>query len=123
MATWKAGTHHGPQHDFEVRIEATKHPVTDGLINFRKWDELWEKIYVSSEGATVLTSSFASKEYRGDDVWEPSTLVSQFGKGRTAYTSLGHDTKAFESPEFRILLARLVEWAATGEVTIPPPSK
>jgi len=121
VATWKSGTHHGPQHEFEVRIEDTEHPITAGLKNFKKWDELWEKIYVSSKGATVLTSSFSSKKFKGDDIWEPSTLISQFGKGRTAYTSLGHDTKAFESPEFRVLLARLVEWAATGEVTIPVP--
>lgn len=59
----------------------------------------------------------------GGDAWEPSTLVGQFGKGRTAYTSLGHDATAFKSPQFRVLLARLVEWTATGEVTIPPPSK
>ncbi len=119
VATWRSGTHHGPQHEFEVRIDVADHPVTKGLSNFRKWDELWEKVYVSSEGATVLTSNYASSEFKGDDVWEPSTFVSQFGKGRTAYTSLGHDAKAFESDEFKVLLARLVEWAATGEVTIP----
>jgi len=123
VATWKAGTHHGPQHEFEVRIDVKDHPVTKGLSNFRKWDELWEKIYVSSKDATVLTSSYASKEFKGDDVWEPSTLVSQFGKGRTAYTSFGHDGRAFKSKEAQVLLARLVEWAATGEVTIPAPQK
>ncbi len=119
VATWKAGTHHGPKHEFEVRIDEAQHPVTAGLKGFRKWDELWEKIYISAEGATVLTSNYASEQFKGDNVWEPSTVISQFGKGRTAYTSLGHDTKAFESPEFRILLARLVEWAGTGKVTIP----
>ena len=123
VATWTKGTHHGPKHEFEVRIEDVVHPVTEGLKNFRKWDELWEKIYISSEDATVLTSNYASEEFKGDNVWEPSTVVSKFGKGRTAYTSLGHDDKSFKSAEFRVLLARLVEWAATGEVTIPAPSE
>ncbi|MEM1026493.1 MAG: ThuA domain-containing protein [Planctomycetota bacterium] len=118
VATWKSGTHHGPQHEFDVRIDQEEHPITRGLGSFRKWDELWENVYVTSENATVLTSSFAAKEFGGDDVWEPSTFVSRFGEGRTAYTSFGHSAKSFESPAFRVLLARLVEWAATGEVTI-----
>ena len=123
VATWKKGTHHGPQHEFEVRIEDQEHPVTKGLGNFKKWDELWEKIYVTPKDATVLTSSFAAKKFKGDDVWEKSTVVSTFGEGRTAYTAFGHDKRAFDCPAFRVLLARLVEWAATGRVTIPPPDK
>ncbi|MEM0967578.1 MAG: ThuA domain-containing protein [Verrucomicrobiota bacterium] len=122
VATWKAGTHHGPRHVFDVRIDVEDHPVTEGLGDFSKYDELWESIYISAEDPVILTSGYASKEFRGDDVWEPTTLVSQFGEGRTAYTSFGHDVQAFESEEFQVLLARLVEWAATGEVTIPPPT-
>lgn len=123
VATWHKGTHHGPKHEFEVRMDDAEHPVTKGLGSFKKHDELWEKVYVASEGATTLTSSYASKKFKGDNVWEPSTFVSRFGEGRTAYTSLGHDAKAFESKEFRVLLARLVEWTATGEVTVPPPGE
>ena len=123
IATWKSGTHHGPKHMFEVRIEEKAHPITLNLGNFKKYDELWEKLYISAKDVTILTSSFASSEFKGDNVWEPSTLVSRFGKGRTAYTSLGHDAKAFESNEFRVLLARLTEWAATGKVTISPTSR
>lgn len=84
-----------------MRIEDTQHPVIEGLENFRKWVELWENIYVSAADATVHTSNFASKEFNGDDVWEPSTMVSQFGKGRTAYISLGHDSTEFQCPQFR----------------------
>jgi type 1 glutamine amidotransferase len=119
VATWAHGTHHGPCHEFEVRIDTQEHPVTKGLANFNKWDELWEKVHVSAEDYTVLTSSYASSKFRGDDVWEPSTFVAQFGQGRTAYTSFGHAPKAFESHDFNVLLARLVEWTATGAVTIP----
>jgi len=55
---------------------------------------------VNAADATVLTSNFASKEFNGDDVWEPSTMVSQFGKGRTAYISLGHDSLRFSALSF-----------------------
>lgn len=121
VATWARGTHHGPSHEFEVRIDTQEHPVTKGLANFNKWDELWEQVHVSAENYTVLTSSYASSQFKGDDVWEPSTFVAQFGQGRTAYTSFGHAPKAFKSHDFNVLLARLVEWAATGAVTIPAP--
>ncbi|MEM1221658.1 MAG: ThuA domain-containing protein [Verrucomicrobiota bacterium] len=121
VATWKDGTRHGPKHEFDVRIDVKDHPVTAGLSDFRKYDELWEEIYISAQETTVLTSGFASSEFKGGDVWEPTTVISSFGEGRTAYTSFGHDAEAFESQDFRILLARLVEWAGTGEVTIPAP--
>ncbi|WP_018970890.1 ThuA domain-containing protein [Rubritalea marina] len=123
IATWSKGTHHGPHHSFEVRMDKPEHPVTKGLSNFKKWDELWESIHVTDKNAKVITSNFSSKESGGEGIWEPSTLVSQYGKGRTAYTSLGHAGKAFDSKDFRVLFARLVEWAGTGEVTIPAPAK
>jgi len=118
IATWKDGTNHGPIHEFEVRIDNEEHPVTKGLKNFQKRDELWQKIYISDPEAKVLTSSFSAKKYKGHDLWEKSTLVSKFGEGRTAYASLGHDQEALtESSELRTLIARLVEWAAKGKVS------
>ena len=124
VATWiPKVTTHGPRHSFKVRIDDKEHPVTKGLSDFKKYDELWQKIKVAPENATVLTSNYSAKKYKGHDNWEPSTIVSSFGKGRTAYTSFGHDTRAFKSSEFRILLARLVEWAGTGEVTISATQK
>ena len=120
VATWiPRQTTHGPRHTFEVRMDDEEHPVTKGLGNFKKYDELWQRIEVAPKESTVLTSNFSSKKYKGKDNWEPSTVVSKFGEGRTAYTSFGHDARAFESSEFRVLLARFVEWAATGEVAIP----
>lgn len=121
IATWRNGTTHGPSHTFEVRMEEVEHPVTAGLGNFKMWDELWQKLDVADKDAQVLTSSYCAKEYKGRDVWEPSTFVGQFGEGRTAYTSFGHEVRSFEKPQLRVLFARLIEWAATGEVTIPAP--
>ena len=98
------------------RRQAT--PRHKGAKNFRKWDELWEKVYVSDKNATVLTSSYASSSLK-EITFGSRVRVSQFGQGRTAYTSFGHSSNAFESEDFKILLQRLVEWSATGQVTIP----
>ena len=64
-----------------MRIEDTQHPVIEGLENFRKCVELWENIYVSAADATVLSSNFASKEFKGDDVWEPAPSSASSGRG------------------------------------------
>jgi uncharacterized protein len=47
---------------------------------------------------------------------EPVLWTVHYGKGRTFYTTLGHDVKAMEMPGFAITFVRGVEWAATGTV-------
>ena len=42
-------------------------------------------------------------------------------KGRVFTTALGHDLRSVRTPGFEATFQRGVEWAATGEVTIPPP--
>jgi uncharacterized protein len=47
---------------------------------------------------------------------EPVLWTVRYGKGRTFYTTLGHDVKAMEMPGFATTFVRGVEWAATGAV-------
>ena len=47
---------------------------------------------------------------------EPVLWTSRYGKGRTFYTTLGHDVQAMEMPGFSSTFVRGVEWAATGTV-------
>ena len=42
-------------------------------------------------------------------------------RGRTLYSTLGHDVKAQELPGFSTTFKRGVEWAATGTVKEPEP--
>ena len=44
-----------------------------------------------------------------------------YRKGRVFTTALGHDLRSVRTPGFVATFQRGVEWAATGEVTIPPP--
>jgi len=43
-------------------------------------------------------------------------FTSKYGKGRTVHNAYGHDRKALTPPEVQKLIARGVEWAATGKV-------
>jgi hypothetical protein len=54
-------------------------------------------------------------------------LGSHYGKGRVYTTKLGHTwlnevNPNFRCKEFQVLVAHGVEWAATGQVTIPAPA-
>ena len=65
----------------------------------------------------VLTFA-ASKDSKRN---EPMDWVRIYGKGRVYTTMLGHSWKNeanpnYEVPEFQTLIARAVEWAATGKV-------
>ena len=83
LATWKTGqTSHGPIHEFPVRIENVRHPVTEGLEPFMIRDELWNAPGLA-EGAEVLASSFSAADKQGTGRWEPAVLAGRFGEGRT----------------------------------------
>ena len=47
---------------------------------------------------------------------EPVLWTIRYGKGRTFYTTLGHDVQAMQMPGFTTTFVRGVEWAATGIV-------
>lgn len=52
---------------------------------------------------------------------EPMLWTIRYGRGRTFYTTLGHDVKAMDLPGFSTTFVRGVEWAATGKVKPPAP--
>ncbi|RME94365.1 MAG: hypothetical protein D6766_06020, partial [Verrucomicrobia bacterium] len=122
LAWWQQGrTRHGPPHEFPVRIEDPDHPVTRGLRGFRVKDELWVMPGVR-RSARVLAAGFARGDHpAGSDRWEPLALADRFGRGRCFALLLGHAAGFMDQPGFRALFTRGVEWAATGEVTLPPP--
>lgn len=122
LASWKLGqTGHGPMHEFDVRIDQPDHPIMRGLRDIKTRDELWNRPGVQP-GVTVLASSFSKRDAKDPGHFEPTAMVGQFGKGRSFTLLLGHDASAMNNPGFAALLVRGTEWAATGQVTIAPPS-
>jgi type 1 glutamine amidotransferase len=53
---------------------------------------------------------------------EPLVFWHDYGKGRVVCNTLGHDGKALATPAVRTIIARAVEWAATGKVAQDPGS-
>ena len=111
---WKKGVGgHGPYGEFEVNIKAPKHPITNGLKDFKTEDELYAKL-TGDEEIEVLASAYSDWSKKV----EPIVFVKRYGKGRVVQNVLGHGIDSKHNPSYQKLLVRGVEWAATGKVTL-----
>ena len=118
-ATW-APEHigHAPRGSFSIK--PGDHPIVNGMPReFTVNDELYHRIALAP-GATVIATAYDNPDRGGTGKEEPMAWTHDYGKGRVVHTPLGHDTSALYQPNVMALLARSVEWAATGSVTIPP---
>ena len=111
---------HAVRHAFPVKLIDREHPVTRGVDpEFIVNDELYHKMSFKP-GTHILATAFSDTAKGGTGKDEPMAWTVSFGKGRVFYTPLGHDISAMYNAGFVTLLARGAEWAATGDVTLPP---
>ena len=115
---------HGPRHDFEMTVLDGDHPITKGMPHhwLQPSEQLTHGQHGPATGLTILTYAW-SKDVNEN---EPMDWTKTYGLGRVYTTMLGHTWLNEPNPnykclEFRALVARGVEWAASGKVTIPPP--
>jgi len=107
---------HGPRGVFQARVTpdqvgGKKHPITAGMEDFQTDDELYAKLQGAGEiNVLVEADSDWSKKT------EPLVFTLNYGKGRTVHNAFGHDRKALMNPSVQRIIARGVEWAATGKV-------
>jgi type 1 glutamine amidotransferase len=123
---WVQGrTGHGAFHAFDLEVVDRAHPITAGLGEITAHpDELYhDLVRTSGTNHRVLATAFSSKESGGTGEDEPMILVGSYGAGRVFHTPLGHvwpgnpaQRASHDDPQFQRLVARGVEWAATGEV-------
>jgi len=112
---WVMGTSgHGPRSDIQARVVAKDHPITAGLTDFTVNDELYARLQgTGTINVLVQADSDWSK------ATEPLVFTLDYGKGRTVHNAFGHDRKALMTPAVQKIIARGVEWAATGRVKSP----
>jgi type 1 glutamine amidotransferase len=121
---WREGTGHGRVHPFEVTVLDRGHPVTRGLFDLvEHTDELYHTLWRAPDtDHAVLATAWSSVESGGTGRPEPMITVGSYGKGRVFHTPLGHvwegqesTRQSFTDRQFRELVVRGTEWAATGE--------
>jgi uncharacterized protein len=126
---WRQGAKHAPYHTFRVDLKGREHPILKGLPpSFVTHDELNQGLTMQP-GIGVLATAYDDPENRsegelkvgGSGKDEPVLWAWPYRKGRVFTTALGHDLCSVRTPGFVATFQRGVEWAATGEVTIPPP--
>jgi type 1 glutamine amidotransferase len=117
------GGHHGPQHEFQVRIRDREHPITNGLpaLWMHTKDELYDSLRGPAEAMHILATAYSAPQQGGTGRHEPMLMTLQYGSGRVFHTVLGHADYSMKCVGFITTLQRGAEWAATGEVTIPVP--
>ena len=121
--TWAGNppqTFHAPRHLFTVKFTDLAHPIARGMHGeFQTVDELYHGMRFLP-GAHVIATAYDDPAIGGSGKTEPILVTINYGRGRVFYTSLGHEVPAMQEPGFAITLVRGAEWAATGEVTLPP---
>ncbi len=122
MTPGNAGAH-GPQHEYQIQLRNTEHPITKGMPE--KWmhtkDELYQELRGPAENMEVLATTYAAEEQDGSGRHEPAMMVLQYGQGRIFHSILGHADYSVQCVGFITTMLRGAEWAATGGVTIPIP--
>ena len=121
---------HGSRHPFQVAVRAPDHPIMKDVP--ATWmhgkDELYHNMRGPAKNLTILSSAYSSKKQGGTGEHEPITYEVKYGKGRVIITTMGHfwngqtDWDGLHCVGFQTILARSVEYAATGKVSlaIPP---
>lgn len=117
------GGAHGPQHEYQIQIRNTNHPITQGMPT--KWlhakDELYERLRGPALNMEILATAYAAKAYQGSQRHEPALMVLNYGKGRIFHNIMGHADYSVQCVGFITTMLRGTEWAATGQVTFPIP--
>ena len=109
---WVMGTSgHGPRGVFEAKVVNKEHPITKGMSNFKTDDELYAKLQGTGQ-INVLVEAYSDWSKKT----EPLVFTLNYGKGRTVHNAFGHDGKALMNPNVQRIIARGVEFAATGKV-------
>ena len=91
--------------DFKVAIADRKHPITKGMSDFEIHDETYKNCGFEDDNHVLLTTDHPTSD---------KTLMwtRKYGKARVCTLQLGHDSKAYENPNYRQLISRSIEWCA-----------
>ncbi|MEY4484717.1 MAG: hypothetical protein RL693_2169, partial [Verrucomicrobiota bacterium] len=125
-----AATSHGSKHAFVITNRQPEHPVLRGL-SLDWWhgkDELYHHLRGPAKGVTILASALSDTKQNGTGLHEPVLWETAFGKGRVLTCSMGHfwsgqtDWDALYCVGFQTLLARGMQYVATGKVTLDLPA-
>lgn len=97
----------GYQHDVDipVKIVAPDNPITAGMKDFTIRDEIYWGFHTQPDVTPLITTTLPKSG-------KPLGWCRTEGKSRVVYLQLGHGPSAYENPNYRMLVARSIKWAA-----------
>lgn len=99
--------------DFKVHIVDPKHPITRFMKDFDIHDETYNHFQVLPEMKPLLTTDHPTSG-------KVIAWTHRYGKSPVCYIELGHDSKAYQNPNFRRLTIQAIRWVAGR---LPDPSE
>jgi type 1 glutamine amidotransferase len=91
--------------EVNVKVSELRHPVTNGVADFRIVDEVYGNMEIlPTVHPLLLTDEPKSSPLVG---W-----VNQYGNSRIVTLTLGHDKQAWENPAFIQILSQAIQWTA-----------
>ena len=94
--------------DFTIHVADPKHPVTQGVQDFKIHDETYRLFDVFADCHTLLTT----EEPESNPVigwWKT------YEKSRVVYLQSGHDHFAYENPNLQRILRQAIRWTANRQ--------
>jgi len=113
------GSAHAPIGTFQIHTLDSDHPIMSGLPE--TWMQADDELYYNLRGPDTNVQVLAVAE-APDGTYSPQAWVRNHGDGRIFCLTPGHHEPGASSTGFITLLARGIEWAATGNVTLDVPS-
>lgn len=93
---------HPPQLTFRAIPLSAPHPITDGIMAFDVFDEL----YIESYHPSVVVHMVAVYQ----EVAYPIAWSKAEGRGRVAHISLGHSKQVWELESYKRLMLQTIQW-------------
>ncbi len=112
---------HGAMREFQVIHDMPSHPILAGLPT--AWMHATDELYCSLRGPARNVEVLAHSYSLLTEENEPILMLITYGKGKVFHIPLGHYSGgvALHCVGFQTVLARGVEYVATGKVTIGIP--
>lgn len=113
------GSAHAPIDTFKIYTHNPEHPIMQGLP--AEWMQADDELYYNLRGPNTNLNVLATAlDPEGN--FAPQAWTRNHGEGRIFCVTPGHHKPGASSVGFITLLARGIEWTATGKVTTPVPT-
>jgi type 1 glutamine amidotransferase len=94
--------------DINVHITDTSHPITRGMSDFQIHDETYNYCGFEKNNHLLLTTDHPDNN-------KSIAWVRRYGKAKVCGIQLGHDSAAYQNPNYRQLVERAIRWS-TGRL-------